>query len=171
MAQEKFIENQVSTSKFYMFRCLAAIAHADGIVCDEERGYMMALISHVPFSAEQKDILLNDLDHAQKIESLLPYINDPVYRGQVAYFARLMAFKDGHLDPGEKEILDKLEAYSIEGVDLEALQDDVKKAVDAKLFEYDVRVENSRPKKGEHFVSWFYLLDQLLMRLGIDLMK
>lgn len=171
MAQQRFDEDQVSTSKFYMFRCLAAIAHADGIVCDEERAYLMALITHNPFSDEQKATLLNDLDQAQKIENLLPYINDPVYRGQIAYFARIMAFKDGNLDPSEEDILNKLEAYSIEGVDLDALQGDIKKAVDAKLFEYDIKVENSRPKKGDHFVSWFYLLDQLLMRLGIDLMK
>ena len=164
-------KNMVSTSKFYMLRCLVAMAHADGVVCDEERAYMNALISRLPLTPEQESILDNDLHEAQPIEELLPYINDPRYRGQLPYFARLMAYKDGELHPNEEALLNKMHAYAVDGLDIEAISAEAKKAAEAELFIHDISIDEDRPQKGGHFIPWIQWLDEILLFLGVDLMR
>lgn len=171
MTRENFDQDQVSTSKFYMLRCLAAMAHADGVVCNEERAYMSALISRLPLTTEQRKTLEKDLDVAQPIESLLAHINDPKYRGQLPYFARLMAYKDGNLHPNEDALLKKLHAHAVDGLDIEAIRSEAQKAAQAELFIHDITIDQNRPSKGGHFIPWIQWLDELLLFLGIDLMR
>ena len=163
--------DHVETSKFYMLRCLIAMAHADGVVCDEERAYMSALMNRLPLNDEQRDTLEYDLDHEQKIEEFLPYINNPVYRGQLPYFARLMAYKDGELHPNEEALLEKMHAYAADGLDMETIRAEARKATEANLFIHDIKMDQNRPRKGEHYIPWMQWLDELLLFFGIDLMK
>ncbi|MEM7618637.1 MAG: hypothetical protein AAF244_04560, partial [Pseudomonadota bacterium] len=77
MSQENFDKDIVSTSKFYMMRCLVTMAHADGVFCDEERAYMDGFLERLPFTDEQRETLLTDYEHPQPLEELMPHINDP----------------------------------------------------------------------------------------------
>ena len=166
MAQENFDKDNVSTSKFYMLRCIVAMAHADGHVCDEERAYIHALMNRLPFSNDQRETLESDLENEQDIGTLFAHINDPRYRGQVVYFARILAYKDGKLDIGEQALLDKLHAMATEGLDMDAIRGDVKKAVSLNLSEHDVQIDHYRSDGGI-----FGLLDRVFLNLGIDLLK
>ncbi len=170
MQQKPFGEEDVGTSKFYMLRCLIAMAHADGIVCDQERAYMSALISRLPLNHEQRATLESDLDNEQPIESLLPYINDPKFRGQIPYFARLMAMKDGVMHPEEDALLKKMHAFAIDGLDMDQIRKETQKAVQAEMFIHDITIDNNRPHKGGHLIPWFQWLDELLLFFGIDIM-
>ena len=67
---ENFDRDVVGTSKFYMLRCIIAMAHADGIVTEEEIAYASALMNRLPLTDEQRSILENDLDEAQDIDDL-----------------------------------------------------------------------------------------------------
>lgn len=171
MSAEKFDREQVGTSKFYMIRCLIAMAHADGVVCDAERAYIAALTSRLPLTEEQRRILENDLKHAQNVDDLLRYINEPKYRGQLPYFARLMAYKDGVLYPDEELLLQKMHAYAVDGLDMETIRKEVHTAVNAEMLAHDIEIQNNRPVKGGHAVPWFQWLDEILLHLGIDLMR
>lgn len=168
---EDFDRDVVGTSKFYMLRCIVAMAHADGIVTEEEIAYAHALMNRMPLTDEQRGILENDLEEAQDIDDLLPYINDPNYRSQVVYFARLMAFKDGHLHPSEQELLDRLHANAIEGLDMDAIRAEVREAVQVEIMLHDIEIDGNRPKKGGHFIPWLQWLDELLLWLGIDILR
>ncbi len=171
MSQPNFIEDHVSTSKFYMLRCLIAVAHADGIVCDEERAYMAALMNRIPLTEEQRATLESDLDTEQDISLLLAHINDPKYRSQVVYFARLMAYKDGNLSPSEDDLLKKLHITVVDGLDMEAIRKEAHDAVQADLQIHDITINNHRPMKGEHFIPWMQWLDEFLLKMGIDLLR
>lgn len=171
MAQENFDQTTVGTGKFYMLRCLICMAHADGIVVNEEIAYISALMNRLPLSEEQRATLHGDLDTARRLEDLLPYINEPKYRGQIVYFARLMAYKDGNIHPSEQDMLDKMHAYAMDGLDIEQIRADAQKAVQAELFVHDITIDETRPKKGKHFIPWFQWLDEILLHLGIDLMR
>ncbi len=166
MAHEDFDHNIVSTSKFYMLRCLVAMAHADGEVCDEERAYIDGFSSRLPLSDEQNKILHDDLETPQDVGDLFRHINDPRYRGQVCYFARLMAYKDGVLDPSEQELLDRLHLMATDGLDMDAIRADVHAATSMKMAEHDIKIDENRPQGG-----LFGLFDSLLLSNGIDLMK
>ena len=165
------MEKEVSVSKFYMIRCLIAMAHADGIIDEKEIAYISAMVNRLPLTEEQHGIIEDDFDNAKDVYDLLRYINDPVFRGQLPYFARVLAFKDGHLHPTEQELLDKLHANALEGVDMEEIKKNVRHAVQAEMTLHDISIDNDRPRKGEHFIPWFQLFDEWLLSMGIDLMR
>lgn len=171
MSQHNHTEDHVGTSKFYMLRCIIVMAHSDGIVCDEERAYIAALTNRLPLTSEQREILQGDLDKAQDISLLFAHINEPKYRAQVVYFARIMAYKDGVKSPDEEDLLKKLHSYAIDGLNMEQIKGDVEKAVNAELLVHDISIIENRPSKSGHPIPWLQWLDELLLALGIDLVS
>jgi len=121
-----FGHEHVEHSRFNMFRCIIAIAHADNVVTPEEREYIEGFFEVVPFSAEQLATLKDDLKRKHDPGQFLKEINNPEYRSQVVYFARLMAYKDGHMDPREEHIIEKLHSTIMDGIDVEQIEADVK---------------------------------------------
>lgn len=168
MAQENIEQEHVPTSKFYMFRCMIVIAHADGVFCDAERAYMYSIMNHtrVPLTKEQYATLEDDMVNPKAIEDLLPYINDPKYRGQLVYFARLMAAKDGQIDADEETLLNILHAYAVDGLDMDAIRAQVQEAIAYNLNEHDIDIDKIRPNSG-----LFGAFDRIMLSLGIDLMR
>jgi len=166
MAQENFDKDIVSNSKFYMLRCVIAMAHQDGEVCDEERAYMTAMARHLPLSDEQRETLMSDLDIAQDVADMFRNINEPKYRGQVCYFARLMAFKDGVLDPSEQDLLDKLHAMATSGLDMDSIRADAQAATSMRMAQHEINLDKHRPQGG-----LFGLFDKMLMAMGVDLLR
>lgn len=169
--KKEFGTAQVSTSKFTMLRCLIAMAHADGVVTEDEIAYVSALANRMPLTPEQRGILERDLDVPQDIGDLFRHINDPNYRSQVLYFARLMAFKDGVLHPSEQDMLDRLHGLATDGLDMDEIRKDVRKVVEAEMTLHDIRIDENRPRKGKHFIPWMQWLDELLLSLGIDILR
>ena len=168
--ENRYIQEHVGTSQFYMLRCLIVMAHADGVVCDEERAYIAALSNRLPLTEEQHNTLEEDFEKEQGLGELLSHINEPQYRSQVVYFARIMAYKDGVLHPSEDELLKKIHSYVVEGLDLETIREDVQKAVNAELLVHDISIDENRPMKNGHAIPWIQWLDELLLSLGIDLL-
>lgn len=159
----------ISTSTFYMWRVIIAIAHADGRVQDEERAYLKRIFANMDrvygLTAEQKTAFESDLTTPQSIPDMMRYINDPSCRGQLIYFGGLLARADGVLDPKEDEILKKLRADQLASLDMDRIRKDARDAVADQIFRHDIAMQEYRPQKGLCAV-----LDSLLLRLGIDLM-
>lgn len=166
MSYVQMKEEPASNSKFYMIRCVIAMAHADGEVCDEERAYIHALMRHINFSAEQRQILGDDLETEQNVADLFRHINDPRYRGQVVYFARILAHKDGILDPSEQDLLDRLHAMATDGLDMEQIRADAKKAAQLSMRNHDLTVDRIAPQGG-----LFGVFDEIMLSVGFDLTK
>lgn len=171
MTRENFAEDHVSHSKFCMIRCLVSVAHADGVFCDEEREYVTGMMNRIPLSSEQRATLEADFRTPQDVADLMRQINDPRFRGQVVYFARLMAHKDGVLHPKEAEIIDHLHLQATEGLDMEAIRAKAQEVANAKLAAHDIEIDQNRPVKGGHIIPYFQWLDEILLALGIDLMR
>lgn len=164
-------DNQVSNSKFYMLRCVVVMAHADGIVDEAEIAYISAIMNRIPLSEEQRATLEDDLDNEKDIKDLLRHINEPKYRSQILYFARLMAYKDGNLHPSEAELLEKIHAEITDGLDMDAIKHEVSENVRAEMTLHDIEIDKQRPKRGKHFVPWMQVFDEILLKLGIDLIR
>jgi uncharacterized membrane protein YebE (DUF533 family) len=163
---------QISTiEKYHMLRCLIAVAHVDGIMSEEEIAYLMPFLSRIPFTDEQRERLELDFDQPQQIWPLLAQINNPVVRAQVLYFARIIAHKDGVLSPSEDELITRLQIQITEGVDLASLKKDAHAATQQAMNMHDIRIDANRLEKGNHIIPYFYLLDRLLLALGIDLLR
>jgi len=102
-----------NNSKLYMWRTIIALAHADGQVCESERAYLEGVLDRMrestDISDEQYSTLRRDLTKPHDAMQMLAHVQDPRYRGQILYFARLLANKDGILCEKEQDILEKLE--------------------------------------------------------------
>ena len=112
MAVDK--KRKIGDSQFNMIRCVLAVAHADGIIQEVERSYIDKITSRLDLTDEQHKTLSNDFEEQQDILELFDKIEDPQYKSQVIYFGRLMAWRDGELDPGEEDILIKLQRHASE---------------------------------------------------------
>ncbi len=156
-----------------MWRCIIAVAHADGVVSPAERSYLTNVFQKMEerrgLTAEQKHILLADIEQPQDIAVLLPQINDPVYRAQLIDFARVLAYKDG-LHPSEDVLLKKLHANVLNHVDLDRVKAQVQGAVAADMRHHDVKLSANRPQADEGYGLSAYI-DDLLLKLGIDLVE
>ena len=140
----------ISKSQFYMLRCLIAMAHADGVFHDDERDYIETMMNRNSLSDEQISTLRTDMEMPQDVGGLFTEIEDPKFRGQVVYFARLMAHKDGVLDPSEEDLIERLHGYAMEKVDIDEVRDIVGKVLESRLPE----------KEDDHsFMRW---LDETL---------
>jgi tellurite resistance protein len=162
----------VSTSTFYMWRVIIAIAHADGLVQQEERDYITRIIANMDrafgLTDEQRNTFKSDLDNPnmQDIGDLMRHINDPAVRGQVIYFGGLLARADGVLDPREDEILKKLHADQMASLDMDQIRTHAKAAVADEMFRHDLKISEIRPQSGLTAI-----LDSLLLRMGIDILE
>ncbi|NCC21532.1 MAG: TerB family tellurite resistance protein [Alphaproteobacteria bacterium] len=169
MQQYRKGDPDLSSNRFHMWRAIIGIAHADNLVHPDERNYLETIIGNMHRRGYLDDAwreqLLADIDHPPEIVDMLRQINDPVYRGQIVTFARILAWKDGHLHPDEGELLERLHAHAMGGLDFEAIREDVRRNISQETLEHDIAVESFRPDRG---LSG--LLDRFLAYFGNDLM-
>lgn len=158
----------VSTSMFYMWRCVICIAHADGMIHADELTYLRRIFGNMDraygLSDEQKEILEDDLHKEKRIADLLPYINDPYFRSQLIYFGGLLAHADGDLHPSEETLLKKLRADQLASLDMGQIRHDVHEAVTSEMFMYDLKMQKIRPQ-----ALLPSILDAFLLHMGIDI--
>lgn len=155
----------VGTSQFNMIRCVIAMAHADGEVCKNEREMIDTFKNNLAFTEEQISIIHGDLTHSKTVDEFIPFINDPSFRSQIVYFARLMAYKDGQKHPKEEELLKYLYIKTTENIDMEGLKAEIHKQVEFDLAIHDDHMDLIRPDSG-----MFWFIDQLFLNMGIDLL-
>lgn len=165
MQQDLRGDQYVGNSQFYMIRCVVAMAHADGVVCDQEIDHIENLITRMPFNTEQKNTIRGDIKEKQNVSSLLAHINDPRYRGQVVHFARLLAHKDGELHPNEEALLHRMHLTVTDGLDMDAIRADVHSYVANEMTRHETNMDAMRPDTG-----LYGLLDRFMLMCGIDLM-
>ena len=111
----------VTESRFYMWRALFAIAHADEVVSSEERNFMHKTLQDHPFSEAQAQILEQDMTVRQDVAELFEKITDPQDRSQFFDFARTLVWCDGDYAEKEQQILLQLNREHVRSVDFASL--------------------------------------------------
>ena len=148
-------EEGVSQSFFYMWRCVVALAHADGVVRKEERDYLNDVFRNMPLTKEQYQTLLHDLEIPENINDFYKYIEEPEDRAQLVYFARILAFKDGEFHPTEQVLIEKLNIKATENIDMKRVSDDVQAYIANKMGEHGKDLENKTSGSlFETFTHW-----------------
>ncbi len=122
------MNKEVSESRFYMWRAIFAMAHADGVVTEEESDFLNEYLSNVSFSDQQKSILKEDLKNPQDVGNMFSKIGDQSDRAQFFYFARMLAWCDGDFDEQEKVILDKLKSSHIAAIDIDKVSKSIRES-------------------------------------------
>lgn len=152
----------VTNDELLMFRCLIAIAHADHVFEATEKQFIQNIIDGNNLNPEQRQLLESDMVSPQPVETLFSEIKDPVNRAQIVHFARIMAYKDGELEPAENAILAKLHAHAMQHVDRDKLRGEIKDSVALQMQTHDA-------KMGEPIPSWFEKLENFLNSLGLKI--
>lgn len=159
-------------SRYYAWRCITAMAHADGLVQPEEKAYLLGIFDNMRDRANMPagyyETLVDDLETPQDALEMLTHVNDPIYRSQVVYFARLLCYKDGVLAPSEEEMLKKLHDAITDNLDIENIRETVRTNVQKELLLHSIKIDESRP--DDTMFNLFKLLDEWALYFGIDLM-
>lgn len=99
-------------STFHMLRCVTALVHADDIVKKEERQFLKTIIMYFEGNYTVTDVhkfqLMQDLQNAPEIDSLLPLVTDKKDLENLVLFAGMLAKADGDLHPEEEAVLKKI---------------------------------------------------------------
>lgn len=167
------LNKPIGHNLFTMWRCVIAMAHADGVMHPEESSYLSHVFSKLHLTDEQKRIFAADIKAPQDLMGLFAEINEPVYRAMVYDFARLMAYKDGILSPSEEALLQRLRAELLPEGRLEEIRSEVRESVAMEMQVHDINIDRHRPifdpSRPTSILSW--LIDELFLRLGIDLLR
>jgi len=99
----------LTESRFYMWRTVVAMVHADGVVTPHELAFVNDYISDIELSPSQLEILRDDLGVEQDIYEM--FVNIKNRQDKIDFFslARALSWCDGDLDQQEKEIIDRLQ--------------------------------------------------------------
>lgn len=135
-----------------MWRCITAMARADGLIHEDEVSYLNKIFSHMlergELTAEAHEVLTNDLTTAQNPSDLLKEIKDPAYRAQIIYFSRLLAHKDGEFHPNEDLLLAKMKLDVVEGVDFTQIRKEIQNNVQKEMILQELENDAERPTEG-----------------------
>lgn len=113
------MSKKISESRFYMWRTLFAMAHADNIITQEELRFMSQVLEDIKFSEEQTNILKDDIVNAKNIEEMFTGIKDTQDRVAFFNFARDLVWSDGEFCEDEQNAIMRLRRahYKITNVD------------------------------------------------------
>ena len=115
------MSNIISQSRFYMWRTVFAVAHADGVVTDEEVKFMARILEDVDFSTAQKFILRGDIADPKDCEQMFEQITDPKDRAEFFDFARDLVHADGEFGAEEQSVMADLYKKHFQEADIDKL--------------------------------------------------
>lgn len=92
----------METSKFNLWRASFSFCFIDGFLDEAEEQWISEKLHHLPFTQEQKQLLIQDLKGPPKINEILPLITNPVDRGFLVNNLRVLSRLDKHFSPQEK---------------------------------------------------------------------
>lgn len=113
------VQSGLPESEFNMWRAVFAFSLVDRLLTVEEQSLLSGFLSSVPFSPEQKNILLDDFKNPQDVEKFYGQITDPKDRSRFCELARTLVWSKGDMDLQEKIILRRVSCLgSKEGLDI-----------------------------------------------------
>ncbi|MCI5059913.1 MAG: TerB family tellurite resistance protein [Alphaproteobacteria bacterium] len=115
------MSGKLNESRFYMWRAVVAMVHADGVVTPHEMFFVSEHTKSLDFSPEQNEIFLNDLKKPQSVDEMFARITHAQDRKDFFSLARALSWCDGDFDAQEKAILERLE--ELDSVEKELLEE------------------------------------------------
>lgn len=142
--------NELTESKFAMWRVAIGILHLDGNVSLEEEAWFNEKLKNIRFSQQQKEILLSDFKKNLDIDPILKEVTDPKDRAFLLHLTRTLGHLDGDYSQNEKSFYDNLRAKVMKGFDLNSIEN--KLAGESFDFPEEDSSNDSLLKKGLDFI-------------------
>ncbi len=143
----------ISESRFYMWRCVVGIAHADGVVTPHELSFINDYIKHLNFSQGQLDIIGEDLREPKDIYQMFACIEEAEDKRDFFALARALSWCDGDYDAQEELIIGRLAKQSLLSENQEALEDSRELTNEIELCDNQWQFKTERSKKLFGFLN------------------
>lgn len=114
-------DSMLEDSRFYMWRAVFAVAHADREVSQEERQYMAEVVDSLSLSKEQEEVLRRDIIVGQDPIAMFRMVSATQDKNDFFKFAQQMIWKDGDYTPAEKRIMLRLKEMHEQVLDVDDL--------------------------------------------------
>lgn len=101
----------ISESEFNMWRAVFAFTYADNVLSLEEQELLGSYLSKVPFSAEQRNILKDDLREPKDCVKYYRKITNKEDKERFCVLARAIVWCEGNMADQEKAILKKASCF------------------------------------------------------------
>ena len=102
------MSQELSNSRFNMWRGVVSMMHADNIVTPHEKNFVLENTRDVPMTEQQRETLRAELTDPAIIDDVFRHITNPIDKQDFFHLARAIAWSDGHLDQSEAELLKRL---------------------------------------------------------------
>jgi hypothetical protein len=107
----------LSESKFYMWRTIVSMSHADGAFHYTEHDFLMNLFKNLDLSDEQMESIKDDVENPKEPKRMFAMVSEPSDRAQLFYYARMLMWADGKFCNTEEELYNKLKVLALDKVD------------------------------------------------------
>ncbi len=121
MEEDMNSSNEMSESRFYMWRTLFAVAHADDVVTDQEIEFMAHILEDIDFTIEQTAILKDDISNPKDVEEMFRGMKSVDDRNEFFDFARDLVWVDGEFGEPEQGVMVNLLQKHLNDVDFDDL--------------------------------------------------
>jgi uncharacterized membrane protein YebE (DUF533 family) len=140
----------ISESRFYMWRGVVAIAHADGVVTPHEVSFINDFVKDRAFSKEQLNILGQDLQEPQHAYDMFTKITDRQDKTDFFSLARALSWCDGDYDDQEKVIIDRLEKENLISENKDILNEsrEILNEIELRRNQWNFKTERSKKLFG-----------------------
>lgn len=101
---------EMNQSRFYMWRAVVAMVHADGVVTPHEVSFVNDQVKDLKFSQKQLKQLSDDFKHPQDVNTMFEYVTIPEDKRDFFALARALSWSDGDMCKQERHIIDVLES-------------------------------------------------------------
>lgn len=132
----------MTESKFNMWRACVSAVHLDNKVTTEERAWVEEKIRILPFSKEQKEIIFEDLKNGKSFEVSFKKITDKVDLAFLLNTLRVISYLDKDFSEIEKINFKNLEDIVLKGIDLKAIENEIK-AMEIQSYHEDEVYKNA----------------------------
>lgn len=99
----------ITQSRFYMWRAVVAMVHADGVVTPHELAFVNDYLADIDLSAKQIEMIGHDFHTPQDVYDMFARITDRQDQRDFFALARALSWCDGDYDGQEKIIIEHLE--------------------------------------------------------------
>lgn len=141
----------VNDSRFYMWRTLFAVAHADNVVTDEEIEFMAHILEDVDFSDEQTKVLKDDIVTPKDVEKMFNGVTDQNDRTQFFDFARDLVWVDGDFGSEEQSVMIKLHQQHIKRADVDNMIGNISLELEEETQARSPEYPNQNPKNTNFY--------------------
>lgn len=104
----------ISESRFFMWRAVVAMIHADGVVTPHELSFINDYIPDLNLSQKQLETIAEDLQVPKSVHGMYDRISKSEDRHDFFALARALSWCDGDYDEQEEKIIDALERSRID---------------------------------------------------------